>query len=55
MEHLSVYGSPVRGIWWGRSFTRDLNDLYRKTLETGIFLHTGPTGKPGKGLMHQGL
>jgi hypothetical protein len=30
-----------------------LEDVYRKALETGISLHRGPAGKPGRRIVYQ--
>jgi len=56
MEHLSLYGSSVRGTWsWGASLLGTLKDMQRKALRMGITLHRGPAGEPGRGLVYQGL
>jgi len=39
----------------GAPLLRTLKDMSRKALETGISLHRGPTGEPGRGLIYQGL
>jgi len=43
---VNLKGAPLPGT---------LEDVYRKALETGISLHRGPTGEPGRGLVYQGL
>ena len=54
MEHLSLW-LLCEGNLEGDSFTGDTEGYVEKALETGISLHTGPAGEPGKGLIYQGL
>ena len=46
-EHL--YGSSVRGIWRGGSFSRGPEGYERKALGMGISLYGGSVGQPGVG------
>ena len=39
----------------GGSFPEDPEGYAEKALETGISLHRGPGGEPGRGLIYQGL
>jgi len=39
----------------GTPLLRTLEDVYRKALETGISLHRGPAGEPGRGIVYQGF
>jgi hypothetical protein len=54
MEHLSLW-ALCEGNLEGGSFTGDPEGYVEKALETGISLHRGPDGKPGRGLIYQGL
>ena len=38
------------------SFAGSLKEMYRKAVETGVFLHRGPVGGPRRGtLLYRGL
>ena len=45
----------LRGEPGGGSFTEDPEGYVQKALVTGISLHRGPAGEPGRGLIYQGL
>jgi hypothetical protein len=49
VEHLSLYGSSVRGTWKGASFARGPEGYERKALGKGISFHGGSVGQPGVG------
>ena len=42
------YGSSARDTWREGSVTGYLKDTEMKALETGISLHRGPVGEPGR-------
>jgi hypothetical protein len=52
--HLCPYG-PRWGTWKGVLLLGTLGEVYRKVLETGISVHMGSAGKPGRGLFYWGL
>jgi hypothetical protein len=45
----------VKGTWRQGSLFGDLGEEVDKALEAGISFHRGPAGKPGRGLINQGL
>ena len=45
----------MKGNWWERSLAWDPGGEVEKALEMGISFHTGPVGKPGRGLIYRGL
>jgi hypothetical protein len=42
VEHLSLYGSPVKGTRREDSLAGDLGGLVQKALPMGIYFHTAP-------------
>jgi len=44
----------VRGTWRRDFITGDPERYVEKALETDISFHTGPAGKPGRGLVYRG-
>ena len=45
----------MRGTWRWDSFTGDPGGCVEEALEMGISFYRGPAGKPGRGLIYQGL
>jgi hypothetical protein len=54
-EHLSLYGSSVRGTCREAPLLGTLNDMFWKALVTAIYLHRRPVREPGGGLIYQRL
>jgi len=53
-EHSSLW-ALCEGDLEGGSFPEDPEGYVEKALETGISLHRGPAGEPGRVLIYQGL
>ena len=45
----------MRGTWRWDSFTGDPGGCVEEALEMGISFYRSPAGKPGRGLIYQGL